>query len=489
MELTISRAEILALLPAAILFFTGLMQLFLDLGKSSANTRSEKTHLAMIGVTGILLALASLFIQGVEPSSGALYAGAMTDDLFGRMGAGVIIITALFCSLMAGGYLASSGNNRAEFHSLICFSGGAMVLLCQATNLISIFVAIETLSLAVYVLAGYFKNHQASSEGAFKYFVLGAFSSGFLLLGMAFVYGASGGSISLADIAASATHDDTLFAVGTFLMVIGFGFKVGAVPFHSWVPDVYQGAPVLSVGWMAVAVKSASFFALFRFVLFTGGGQILAQILAAIAVVTMLLGNLAALNKLSLKRMLAYSGIAHTGYLLIPLVLAVSGSGAIAGASIPFYLISYAVTTLAAFGVIVAISVATDRDDVQDLNGLARTRPLLALGFTVALLSLAGVPLTSGFIGKLMIFSDAIEGGFLHLALIGIVASLISIYYYLRPVVAMWFKEPSTSFDLIPASWGVQFTVAVCAIATVALGLFPDWLVNLSKLSVHAILG
>ena len=226
-------------------------------------------------------------------------------------------------------------------------------------------------------------------------------------------------------------------------------------------------------------------------VLRSGNGVVIdpAQILAAIAVVTMLLGNLAALNQLSLKRMLAYSGIAHTGYLLIPLVLAVSGSGAIAGASIPFYLISYAVTTLAAFGVIVAISVATDRDDVQDLNGLARTRPMLALGFTVALLSLAGVPLTSGFIGKLMIFRDAIEGGFLQLALIGIVASLISIYYYLRPVVAMWFKEPSTSFDLIPASWGVQFTVAVCAIATVALGLFPDWLVNLSKLSVHAILG
>lgn len=489
MELTISRAEILALLPAGILFFTGLLQLFFDLGKSSSNTRSEKTHLAMIGVTGILLALASLFIQGVGSTAGGLYAGAMTDDLFGRMGAGVVIIAALFCSLMAGGYLASSGNNRAEYQGLICLGGGAMVLLCQATNLVSIFVAIETLSLSVYVLAGYFKKLQASSEGAFKYFVLGAFSSGFLLLGMAFIYGATGGSISLAAIAASSTHDDTLFAVGTFLMVIGFGFKIGAVPFHSWVPDVYQGAPALSVGWMAVAVKAASFFALCRFVLYTDGGEILAQVLAAIAVVTMLLGNLAALNQTSLKRMLAYSGIAHSGYLLIPLVLIVSGSTAAPGASIPFYMFGYAATTLAAFGVITAISIATDRDDIQDLNGLARSRPLLALGFTVALISLAGVPLTAGFIGKLMIFRDAVEGGFLQLALIGIVASLISVYYYLRPIVAMWFREPQSSFDLIPASWGVQFTVAVCGIATIALGLFPDWLVNLSKLSVQAILG
>ncbi|MGE4619387.1 MAG: NADH-quinone oxidoreductase subunit N, partial [Planctomycetota bacterium] len=384
MELVITRAEILALLPAGILFFTGLVQLFVDLGKSSSNGRSEKTHLAMIGVTGIVLGLSALFIQGSESSAGTLYAGAMTDDLFGRMGAAVVLLSALFCTLMSGGYLASSGNNRAEFQSLICFSAGAMVLLCQATNLISIFVAIETLSLAVYVLAGYFKEQPSASEGAFKYFVLGAFSSGILLLGMAFIYGISGGAISLADISASTAREDSLFAVGVLFMVIGFAFKIGAVPFHSWVPDVYQAAPVLAVGWMAIAVKSASLFALCRFLLFTGGGQVLTQTLAAIAVVTMLLGNLAALNQVSLKRMLAYSGIAHSGYLLIPLVLAISG-GVSASSSLPFYLFAYAATTLTAFGVISAISVATDRDNIQDLNGLARSRPLLALGFTVAL--------------------------------------------------------------------------------------------------------
>ncbi len=489
MELTISRAEILAILPAAILFLTGLLQLFSDLSKESENTRSEKTHLTMIGIAGFLLALAALFVQGTGASTGSLYAGAMTDDLFGRLGAGVIIISALFSTLMAGSYLASSSNNRAEFQALICFCAGSMALLCQATNLISIFVSIETLSLAVYVMAGFFKNQRSASEGAFKYFVMGAFSSGFLLLGMAFIYGSTGGSISLADIAASGGSSDALFSVGTLLVLIGFAFKVGAVPFHSWVPDVYQAAPAVAVGWMAVAVKASSFVALCRFLLFAGGGADLSQILAAIAVVTMLLGNLAALNQQSLKRMMAYSGIAHTGYLLIPLVVAISGQGASAGASIPFYLFAYAATTLAAFGVISAISVATDRDEISDLNGLARSRPLLALGFTIALISLAGIPLTAGFIGKLMILSDAVSSGFLTLALVGIIASLISVYYYLKPVVAMWFREPHSSFELVPSPWGVLFTVALCGIATISLGIFPGWLVDLSRLSVEAILG
>ncbi|MBC8260454.1 MAG: NADH-quinone oxidoreductase subunit N [Planctomycetia bacterium] len=487
--LSLSRAEILAVLPAGFLFITGLIQLLSDLGDTSKNSRHEKTHLAMIGATGALVAFASLFVQGTLASTGELYAGAMTDDLFGRLGAGVIIVTSLFVTLMSGGYLSSSGNNKAEFHSLINFSAGAMVLLCQATNLVSIFVAIETLSLAVYVLAGFFKENKSASEGAFKYFIMGAFSSGFLLFGMALVYGLSGGSLSLSGIAASGASSDALFAVGVLLVLIGFAFKVGVVPFHSWVPDVYQGAPVLAVGWMAVAVKSASFFALCRFLYHSGGGAYLDQILVALSVVTMILGNLAALNQQSLKRMLAYSGIAHSGYLMIPVLVALSGNDLSIGASLPFYLCAYAATTLAAFGVLTALSVSTDRDNIGDLNGLAKSRPMLALGFTIALISLAGIPLTAGFIGKLMIFSDAIGAGFIQIAIIGILTSLVSVYYYLRPVVAMWFRDPRSSFDLIPAPWGVQFTVGVCGIATIFVGLFPDWLVELSRISVETILG
>ena len=220
--LSLSRAEILAVLPAGFLFITGLIQLLSDLGDTSKNSRHEKTHLAMIGATGALVAFASLFVQGTLASTGELYAGAMTDDLFGRLGAGVIIVTSLFVTLMSGGYLSSSGNNKAEFHSLINFSAGAMVLLCQATNLVSIFVAIETLSLAVYVLAGFYKENKSASEGAFKYFIMGAFSSGFLLFGMALVYGLSGGSLSLSGIAASGASSDALFAVGVLLVLIGF---------------------------------------------------------------------------------------------------------------------------------------------------------------------------------------------------------------------------------------------------------------------------
>ena len=487
--LTLSKAEILAVLPAGALFITGLIQLMSDLGDPNKTSRQEKTHLAMIGATGALVALASLFVQGTAASTGELYAGAMTDDLFGRLGAGVIIVTSLFCTLMAGGYLSSSGNNRAEFHALVSFSAGAMVLLCQSTNLVSMFVAIETLSLAVYVLAGFFRQQKAASEGAFKYFVMGAFSSGFLLLGMAIIYGLSGASLSFSDIAAAGASDDALFAVGALLVLIGFAFKVGVVPFHSWVPDVYQGAPTLAVGWMAVAVKASSFFALCRFLYHTGGGAYMDQILIALSIVTMILGNLAALNQQSLKRMLAYSGIAHSGYLMIPLIVALSGDDILIGASLPFYLCAYAGTTLAAFGVLTALSKATDKDQLGDLNGLAKSRPLLALGFTVALISLAGIPLTAGFIGKLMIFSDAIGAGFVQLAVIGILTSLVSVYYYLRPIVAMWFRDPRSSFDLIPAPWGVQFTVGTCGIATIVFGIFPDWLIELSRISVETILG
>ncbi len=487
--LSLSKAEILAILPAGALFITGLIQLLADLADPARTSRQEKTHLAMIGATGALVALASLFVQGTAASTGELYAGAMTDDLFGRLGSAVIILTGLFCTLMSGGYLASSGNNKAEFHSLISFSAGAMVLLCQATNLVSMFVAIETLSLAVYVLAGFFKKQKSASEGAFKYFVMGAFSSGFLLFGMALVYGLSGGELSLSGIAAADASNDVLFAVGVLMVLIGFAFKVGLVPFHSWVPDVYQGSPTLAVGWMAVAVKASSFFALCRFLFHTGGGEYLDQILIALSIVTMILGNLAALNQQSLKRMLAYSGIAHSGYLMIPLIVALSGDDLAIGASLPFYLCAYAATTLAAFGVLTALSSATDKDNLGELNGLAKNKPLLALGFTISLISLAGVPMTAGFIGKLMIFKDAIGAGFVQLAVVGILTSLVSVYYYLKPIVAMWFRDPRSSFDLIPAPWGVQFTVGVCGIATIAVGLFPDWLVDLSRISVKAILG
>ncbi|HIA27676.1 MAG TPA: NADH-quinone oxidoreductase subunit N [Planctomycetes bacterium] len=492
MELLISPTEIEAILPAGILFLTGLVLLLVDLGgKERADSgMNPKNHLVFIGCAGSVLALMALVTGGGSVVT-SLYAGAMSDDAFGRFAGALVTLALLLTTLGAGGYLSSIGQNRGEFYSLLFFGAGAMVLLCQATNLVSIFVAIETLSLSVFVLAGYTTDRRPSSEGAFKYFVLGAFSSGFLLLGMAFLYGVSGGSLALSDIAANGPQvaDDILFAVGVLLMVIGFAFKVGAVPFHSWIPDVYQGAPVIAVGWMAVAVKVASFAALLRLLVAAGGGETLSRLIAAIAVVTMLLGNLAALNQTNIKRMLAYSGIAHTGYLLIPLVLGLTGTGFESGSSMLFYLAAYSVTTFAAFAVIATLSRGQDRESIDDLNGLASKHPMIAVVMTLAMLSLAGIPLTAGFVGKLMIFRDAVEGGYIYLALIGIISSVISVYYYLRPVVAMYFREATGDQHEVEHPWGLHLALALAGGAILLLGIDPQALVEFSVESMRSLLG
>lgn len=492
MELQISATEIEAILPAGLLFLTGLVLLIVDLGDSRRPDpgTSPKNHLVFIGCAGAVLALMALITGGGSVVT-SLYAGAMSDDSFGRFAGSLVTLALLLTTLGAGGYLSSLGQNRGEFYSLLFFGAGAMVLLCQATNLISIFVAIETLSLSAYVLAGYTTQRRPSSEGAFKYFVLGAFSSGFLLLGMAFLYGVSGGSLALADLAERGPEiaDDALFAVGILLMVIGFAFKVGAVPFHSWVPDVYQGAPVMAVGWMAVAVKVASFAALLRLLVATGGGETLSRMIEAVAVVTMVLGNLAALNQSNLKRMLAYSGIAHSGYLLIPIVIGLNGEGFDSGSSILFYLAAYTVTTFVAFAAIATFSKGADREEVEGLNGLAGQHPMIAFVLTLALLSLAGIPLTAGFIGKLMIFRSAIEAGYIVLALIGIITSVISVYYYLRPVVAMYFKDSSGIQEKVENPWGLHLALALAGGAILVLGIDPDAIVAFSIESMRSILG
>lgn len=502
--ITISREELEAILPASVLFLTGLILLIVDpmlraRDEKEGGDHAPKSHLGLIGAGGALLALAALglggkLIGGAGPSMN-LFAGALGDDAFGEFAAALIIAAVFLVSLASGGYLAAQGYNRGEFYALSFFGAGAMVLLAQATNLLSIFVAVETLSLSVYVLAGFFRGRALGGEGAFKYFVMGAFSSGFLLFGMAFLYGASG-SLELSSYA-GADVDSVLLRTGVLFAFIGFAFKVGAVPFHSWVPDAYQGAPALAAGWMAVAVKVASFAALIRLVVAASagpaGGQ-LANMVAAVAVVTMIMGNLAALNQTNLKRMLAYSGIAHTGYLLIPVYLLMTRPPELAadaspiGASALFYLGGYTLMTLGAFTVIAIVSRGNeDREELESFRGLAQRHPMVALAMTISLVSLAGIPLTGGFIGKWMVFAEAIQANVLYLAVIGILASLISVYYYIRPVVAMYFHDEETPISQVDASWGLSFTLIITTVGTLFLGIMPQALVNLSQVSIKSL--
>ena len=522
-----SRADLEGVLPATLMFATGIVALLADLlvgpsqrGGSTpeeldADLRSPKSHLSFIGIGGGVLALMTLWFG--SSTGETILKGALRADAFSDFASAIIIVAAILTSLSAGSYLGAQGQNRGEFHGLLWLGGGAMVVLTQATNLISIFVAIETLSLSVYVLAGFFREWKKGSEGAIKYFVMGAFSSGFLLLGMAFLYGATQ-SIDLAALADPAA-DRYLLILGLLLCLIGLAFKVGAVPFHSWVPDVYQGAPAIAAGWMAVAVKAASFAVLLRLVVaagaksgvlvgtgLTGGfefertGEAIGTIIAVIALSTMILGNLAALNQTNIKRMLAYSGIAHSGYLMIPIYLALRGEGRVeVGAAVLYYLVAYLLMTFGAFAVVATVSRGdSDREDIESFNGLAKSHPLLAFAMTVSLMSLAGIPLTGGFIGKLFVFKGAVLGavsgdgwnaGLFNLALVGILASIVSVYYYLRPIVAMYFRESDRPILKVEAPWGLHLTLVITSVATFAVGLFPARLHALSKAAAESLGG
>ncbi|MEM7263242.1 MAG: NADH-quinone oxidoreductase subunit N [Planctomycetota bacterium] len=507
MPISLAPADYMAILPAAILFATGLVVLIADLlvkQDGYDDPSSQKSHLVFLGLCGSALAFASLFApQGllagawgqdaVAAGSQTVFMGALRVDAFGGFIAAVIIVAIALTTLASGGYLASQDQNRGEFYGLVFLGGGAMLLLAQASNLISIFVAIETLSLSVYVLAGFFRKWKSGSEGALKYFILGAFSSGFLLMGMMLIYGATG-EVTLEALGKS-TSDPYLLNIGLLLLLVGFGFKVGAVPFHSWVPDAYQGAPTTAAGWMAVAVKVCSFGALLRVVIASSQGGLAdastGKMLAALAVVTMVLGNLAALNQTNIKRMLAYSGIAHTGYLLIPVVLAFQGTDPKVGAGALFYLAAYLLMTIGAFTAIAMVSTGdTDREELEDFNGLAKRQPFVAFALTVSLLSMAGMPGTAGFLGKLTIFRDAVESGpYFYLALIGILASLVSVYYYLRPIVAMYFREEGTTIDVVENTWGVRLTLFITSFGTLILFFWGRSVHELSIRSIESITG
>lgn len=496
MDFSLTVADYKSILPAALLLLTGLAVLITDLfvvdSEGADDPRSSKSHLVLIGVSGSLLALASLFISGGLLGGGPAqftFSGALGLDSFGGFLALLILVALLCTTLAAGGYLAGQGQHLGEFHGLTFMGGAAMVLLCQATNLMSMFLAIETLSLSVYVLAGFFRKWKLGSEGAMKYFVMGAFSSGFLAFGMAFVYIATG-DISLAALR-SGPSDPVLLNAGILLILIGFAFKVGAVPFHSWVPDVYQGSPAISAGWMAVAVKICSFAALLRVMMAANlADSNLSRVLAAVAVVTMILGNLAALNQTNVKRMLAYSGIAHSGYLLVPVVLSFqSRIGEDFGAAALFYLAAYLLMTLGAFTALAMVSRGeVDREELSDLHGLGKRQPFVAFCLTVALLSLAGIPGTAGFLGKFMIFRDAVNSEhYLWLAIVGVIASLVSVYYYLRPIVAMYFRDSDQEIELVEDTWGIQLSLVLLTAGTIALFVFAKPVQELSLDSIRSL--
>ena len=385
------------------------------------------------------------------------------------LGSGLIGIALAF------DYLKRMGIDRGEYYVLLLFSITGMMLMAMAADLIVVFLALELLSIPLYVLAGFARPRQESEEASLKYFLLGAFSAGFVVYGIALVFGATGGT-AFTDIVAAVrnnTADLGLMGIGAGLILIGLGFKVAAVPFHMWTPDVYQGAPSAVTAFMAVGAKAGGFTALLR--VFVSILPVLTvnitPILWGLAVLTMILGNFVAISQTNIKRLLAYSSIAHAGYILmavVPFGQAQVARDAVAAAL--FYLLAYALTNFTAWAVVISLEKTEGLGlQISDYAGLGRKYPLLAAAMAVAMLSFTGVPPTLGFVGKFYLFRTVLEGGFVGLAIIGVLTSLVSAYYYLRVVVVMYMQEGEPEARREP--W-LYITASVAALGTVVFSIF-----------------
>jgi NADH-quinone oxidoreductase subunit N len=489
-----NAAYLWALLPEIVLSLWAMLVLLVDVFQKGNRSEASRPVIAWLAVAGLIAtAAANAFVWwGFAEVPGGV-PGMIAMDGFRFFANFIFLTSGVLAMLISMGYLDRHGINRGEFYVLMMFAIVGMMLLGGSRDLILTFVALELMSVSIYVLVGFNRADPRSAEGALKYFLLGAFASAFFLYGIALTFGATG-TVNLVELATllgpgTATLTPMLLA-GMGLLAIGFLFKVAAVPFHVWTPDAYDGAPTPVTALMATGVKAAAFAAFIR-VFAVSFAELYPHweiIVAGLAVLTMLGANLVALTQGSVKRMLAYSSIAHAGYLLV----AVVSANPLGGAAFLFYLLVYTLMTAGAFGIVIA-NARGDRERValSDYAGLGWQQPLLGAVFTVFLLSLAGFPLTGGFIGKLYILRAAIDAGQQWLAVVLVLASLISYFYYLRVIVVMYMR-PAVSAD---AHRGLALTgPATAALAVAALGVlflffYPAAVLDAAQQSVVALFG
>ena len=448
--------------------------------------KGEQMPIGGLGVIGLGFALvASVLLWGRNQSS----FGLVHADNFGLFVTITLCIVGLLTIAFSGRVVRREGLPAGEYYALMLFALAGMMLMATATDLLTIFLALEILSISVYVLTGMRRDSAQSAEAAFKYFMLGAFASAFFLYGTALSYVLTG-STRLDRIgtwmASEGGHVSPVMLAALGLLIVGFAFKISAVPFHMWTPDAYEGAPTLVTGFMSTGVKAAAFAAFVR-VLLSAYEPMRADwipVLWGLAMVTMIVGTVVGVAQTNLKRMLACSSIAHAGYLLVGLIAA----NDVGQAAILFYLLVYAVTNLGAFGIIALLSTA-DRphEELRDFSGLWYARPALAGLMTVFLLSLGGLPPTAGFISKWYIFSAAVRAGHYDLAVVGMLSSVVSVFFYLRVVVMMYMAEPAEA-QARPAIGAVPFVaLVVSTVAIFYLGILPTRLLDLAAASVGSL--
>jgi NADH-quinone oxidoreductase subunit N len=480
----VSPSDFFYIIPEMVLVIGSMVVLLADLYvPREQRGRMIGLSVGVVAVTALCVVMIGL--PGAdEPTT--IANGLMSIDAFGMFFKLLFLGAAALTLMMSGSYLTVEDAPAGAYCFLVLSATLGMMFVASGIELITIFIGLETMAVAFYILAGYLKPNPRSNEAAVKYFLLGAFSLGILLYGMSLLYGLTG-STNLRVIATSlGGENQQLLPLALILVTAGIGFKIAAVPFHMWAPDVYEGAPTPITAFLSVGSKAASFAMLLR-IFFEGlpSAAIYWQpLFEVLAIVTMVVGNIAAITQSNIKRMLAYSSIAQVGYLLIGVV-----AGTTRGiTAMLVYLSVYALMQLGAFAVIVFLR-RKDAigDNLHDFNGLYFRRPLAAIAMLFFMLSLGGIPPTAGFMGKFWLFGAAMEAGYVRLALIGVLNSAVSLYYYLRVVVYMWLKnEPEGSIP--QATPALTLTIAVAMIGTLVLGLYPGPLFELAQTSAGSLL-
>jgi len=463
-------------LPELILTVAGVLIMFLEALRSEC----RRTNAGLVAILALVLALPAALMS----SSGPAFQGMLVIDGMATFFRTLVIVVGLLVVFSSTDYLRRENQESGEYYALILFSIVGQCVMVSANELVMIFIGLEISSIASYILAGYLRDDARNNEAALKYFLLGSFATAFLLYGVAWMYGATG-STNLTEIRraliSGAAPPEALIGVAAALIFVGLAFKISAAPFQGWAPDVYQGAPAPVSAFLTVGPKAAAFAVLLR--IFLGSLEpIAARWAPAIwvcALATMVVGNFAAIMQSNIKRLLAYSSIAHAGYVLVA-VAANSGTGS---AAAMFYLAAYAFTNIGAFAVVTYFSRKGERYvGIDDFAGLAQRQPGMAAMLTIFLLSLIGVPLTGGFFGKFYIFKAALDSKLIWLTVLGLLNSAVAAYYYLRILVVMYFREPGESVETLPPAGALlQIAVYGSAVGTLLLGIFPSLILDFAN--------
>jgi NADH-quinone oxidoreductase subunit N len=486
--------------PELIVSIAGVVIMLVD----AFSRRSQRWVTGSLSLISLAAAgVAAIWLWSSWPAQRTAFNGMIVLDELRLSFTLIFLLVAFLTILIASVWLETENLPAGEFHSLLLFATSGMMLMASAGDLVIVFLGLEILSIATYVLAGFRRTDRRSNESSLKYFILGSFASAFLLYGIALVYGGtatgpdSPGTTNIALIAARASQSlyPPLLLAGAAMMLVGFGFKIATAPFHVWTPDVYEGAPTPVTAFMAAGPKAAGFASFLRVFVFgfpiatavvSAGGhahQAWLGTLAIMAVLTMTVGNVCAIVQNNVKRMLAYSSIAHAGYALVGFVAAGAATTpedrSAALSAVAFYLLTYAVMNMGAFAVVTLIARRGDqRTSVEDYNGIGFASPALAFSLSLFLLSLLGMPLTAGFMGKIVVFSAALRQGYVWLIVIGVLNTAISAYYYLRLIIVMFFREQTSPWEAPRVPVSVAVALVITILGVFYLGLFPGRVIS-----------